>query len=253
MKCNETIGQRIGKLRTDRGWTQSELANKLSVKRETVAQWEADAREIKASYIIKLATLFGVSTDYLLSVSDVLEFNADLKSVSKFLGVSEKTVKGLHNNIDFIKNLPQGAEEQLQVLEYFVNMSNGVFDDIAAAILHLRIAKDLDYYMNMPAYKNFVGIHYISRENSIDYMEFKLYKWVKEYCINAANSIPSLFSLEEIENLKQSNSFEEFMENSLPYSTMLRGELLKLFSKLSNQRPGIKKEDISCGDFRFEE
>lgn len=54
--------------RARRGMTQDELAAKLCVTGNTYRNWQSGKNVIPASKIILLSQLFGVSTDYLLSV-----------------------------------------------------------------------------------------------------------------------------------------------------------------------------------------
>lgn len=52
------------------GITQEELAKKLGYNwKTTVCAWENDYVALRADDIIKLSTLFGVTTDYLLGLS----------------------------------------------------------------------------------------------------------------------------------------------------------------------------------------
>lgn len=60
------IGKRIAELRKKAGLTQGELANRLSVKRETVNQWENGVRQIKGPDIADLADALGTTCDYIL-------------------------------------------------------------------------------------------------------------------------------------------------------------------------------------------
>ena len=48
------------------GWSQEELADRLSVSRQSVSKWEGAQAAPDLQKIIKMAELFGVSTDYLL-------------------------------------------------------------------------------------------------------------------------------------------------------------------------------------------
>lgn len=48
------------------GWSQEELAEKLDVSRQAVSKWEGAQAMPDTQKIIKMAELFGVSTDYLL-------------------------------------------------------------------------------------------------------------------------------------------------------------------------------------------
>lgn len=53
-------------LRKKRGWSQEELAEKMNVSRQAVTKWEGAQSIPEVEKIIKLSSLFGVSTDYLL-------------------------------------------------------------------------------------------------------------------------------------------------------------------------------------------
>ena len=54
--------------RARHGMTQDELAAKLCVTGNTYRNWQSGKNVIPASKIILMSQLFGVSTDYLLSV-----------------------------------------------------------------------------------------------------------------------------------------------------------------------------------------
>ena len=67
MKINDNIFE----LLTALGISQSKLAKEIGVSQKAIDYWERNINEPKASYIIKLAQFFNVSTDYLLGVSDI--------------------------------------------------------------------------------------------------------------------------------------------------------------------------------------
>lgn len=60
------LAEKISELRREQGWSQEELAEKLSVSRQSVSKWESGASIPDIERILKLSALFGVSTDYLL-------------------------------------------------------------------------------------------------------------------------------------------------------------------------------------------
>lgn len=62
--------ERLKELRTERGWTQKTLAQKLNVTDDCVFFWEKGRSEPSIQQILDLADLFGVTTDYLLGKSD---------------------------------------------------------------------------------------------------------------------------------------------------------------------------------------
>ncbi|MBQ9377783.1 MAG: helix-turn-helix transcriptional regulator [Schwartzia sp.] len=52
--------------RTQRKWTQAELAERLGVERSTVAKWESGASQPQAAHLIALAEIFECTVDALL-------------------------------------------------------------------------------------------------------------------------------------------------------------------------------------------
>ena len=63
----ETIGKRISALRKARGMKQEELAERLDVSGQAVSKWENDQTCPDISLLPRLARVFGVTTDYLLT------------------------------------------------------------------------------------------------------------------------------------------------------------------------------------------
>lgn len=62
------IAERIKELRQARGWTQADLARRLSITRNGVNSWEQGLSTPSPASLVDLARLFSVSTDYLLGV-----------------------------------------------------------------------------------------------------------------------------------------------------------------------------------------
>ena len=60
------LSEKITEERKKNGWSQEELAEKLSVSRQAVSKWESAQSTPDLQKIIRLAELFEVSTDYLL-------------------------------------------------------------------------------------------------------------------------------------------------------------------------------------------
>ena len=65
-----TLGQKIKKLRTDKGLTQKELSDQVFVTFQTVSKWEKDENEPDVSTLRLLAKVFGCSLDYLLNENE---------------------------------------------------------------------------------------------------------------------------------------------------------------------------------------
>lgn len=60
-----TIGQRIGELRKQHGYSQEYIAEKMNVSRQAVSKWEQDLSAPDTYNLIALAELLGVSVEYL--------------------------------------------------------------------------------------------------------------------------------------------------------------------------------------------
>lgn len=63
------IADKIRILRDKKGITQAELAYKLGITRSAVNAWEMGITIPSTSYVIEIAKIFKVSTDYLLGVA----------------------------------------------------------------------------------------------------------------------------------------------------------------------------------------
>ena len=86
-----TISEKIRKLRTEHGLTMKACAEKADIPYYTYQKYEYGEREISVSAIRKLATLYKVSTDYLLDgeietpTQDLIEQLSDAQSEEEFL------------------------------------------------------------------------------------------------------------------------------------------------------------------------
>ena len=59
------LGMRISALRRQKNWSQKELAERMGVRPSTIGMYER--REPDCAGLVRLAELFGVTTDYLLT------------------------------------------------------------------------------------------------------------------------------------------------------------------------------------------
>ena len=65
------LGQRLHELRLAYGWSQVELAKRLSLSKQTVSNWENENILPSIEMLVRVAKLFNVSTDYLLGLDNV--------------------------------------------------------------------------------------------------------------------------------------------------------------------------------------
>ncbi len=90
------IADRIKILREANNMTQSQLAKKLGITRSSVNSWEMGLSVPSTQYIIDLAILFNVSSDYLLGLP-----NNPVVSVD---GLSDKETAVIVETINYYNN-----------------------------------------------------------------------------------------------------------------------------------------------------
>ncbi len=61
-----TFGEKLQKLRREKGLSQDQLAEELNVSRQAVSKWERGEALPDTDMVVGLSELFSVSTDYLL-------------------------------------------------------------------------------------------------------------------------------------------------------------------------------------------
>ena len=67
---SEGIATRLKELRSEHNLSQQALSKKIGVTQKTIDFWEKGINEPKASYIIRLAKFFNITTDYLLGLEN---------------------------------------------------------------------------------------------------------------------------------------------------------------------------------------
>ena len=63
--------ENIRSIRIDRGYTQEQIAKQLGISQNTYSQYEIGVLNYPVDAIVKLADIYGVSTDYLLGRTSV--------------------------------------------------------------------------------------------------------------------------------------------------------------------------------------
>lgn len=71
------LDKRIKQLRLERGINQKELGNAVGVSKQSVSNWENGNIMPSIDLLIRLADVFGVSTDYLLGREEGRTLNVD--------------------------------------------------------------------------------------------------------------------------------------------------------------------------------
>ena len=69
------IGDRITLLRKQKGWSQTELANKIEASREAIGKYERNEAMPAVDTAQKIADAFGVTLDYLVNEGAAASFD----------------------------------------------------------------------------------------------------------------------------------------------------------------------------------
>jgi len=102
---------RIKLLRKSRGFSQVRMADILGVTRSAVSMWEIDQSQPDGEMLVRIANLFGVSTDYLLGRDAQTEKPA----------VPDELMDDERKLLDLFRLLnPEGREKALDLLDDLV-------------------------------------------------------------------------------------------------------------------------------------
>ena len=91
------VADRIKAIREQRGLTQADLAKRLGITRSSVNAWEQGISVPSTQYIVELAGLFKVSTDYLLGIDTTVTVNVS--------GLFEDDIRMIQQLVDHLRLL----------------------------------------------------------------------------------------------------------------------------------------------------
>ncbi len=86
---------RIKQLREEKGYTQAELAKQLGITRSSVNAWEMGISVPSTQYVVELASIFKVSTDYLLGV--------DTTATIEIGGLTDTDIQLVHSIVGHLR------------------------------------------------------------------------------------------------------------------------------------------------------
>jgi len=109
MAKEDSIGERIKKMREERGYIQARLAEEAEVTPAAISQIESGERIPSTPILRKIASVLKVSTDYLLGTTNKTELEDLLQNekVQKFFrgfqDLNSKDQELIHQQIEFLK------------------------------------------------------------------------------------------------------------------------------------------------------
>lgn len=135
-----TIGDRISKLRKQKGYNRTEFAIKLNIPYTTLRNYETGTREPGHAFLIQAANLLEVSTDYLLGLTSIpksaskekISFydlsNSETNHIKKYRALDEHGKKVVdwildteyENSQSTIKQADEDYEEPANIIQFHI-------------------------------------------------------------------------------------------------------------------------------------
>ena len=96
-----TLGERLAKLRKEKGLSQEEVADKINVTRQTVSKWELDQSLPDFDRIMPLCKLYNISSDELLT-GNVEQKDDNLNDVNSAKAIEVRRKKAITISISLV-------------------------------------------------------------------------------------------------------------------------------------------------------
>lgn len=87
------FGERIAEQRKKLGLSQEELAEKLNISQKSISKYELGDRKPQYKVLVRMAEYFGVTTDYLLGLGDIMETNEKSNEIAQRMGWNIKKLR----------------------------------------------------------------------------------------------------------------------------------------------------------------
>ena len=109
------FGSRLRDLRNEKKLTQDDLGKMLNVSGKTIGAWERDSRQPNIEAISKIASIFNVSTDYLLGNVEKKDDDtktADIEDDSIIFTYEGRQIP--KEDLEFMRRLMRGTRNDLK-------------------------------------------------------------------------------------------------------------------------------------------
>lgn len=158
MQVKLTIQEKLKDLRTERGLNLEELAAKTDLSKSALGEYETNEnKDISLHAIVKLADFYGVSTDYLLGLTEIKNHaNAELHSLHLRDDMIELLRSGRINNRLLCEIVLHPAFPQLltdieicvdRIADMRIKDMNGLLETTRQAIMQKYSPEDTDLYL----------------------------------------------------------------------------------------------------------
>lgn len=128
MATNKTFAEILTELREKTGKKRQEVADDLKISRASLEYYEKGKRKPDIEVLVRLADYYGVSTDYLLGLSNVPTTDKDLQFICDFTGLNQQSVEMLSKCNKECRELPKEPINLYLLVNDFINafIENGL-------------------------------------------------------------------------------------------------------------------------------
>lgn len=202
---NNVILERFQELIRDSGKTRQVIAQEIGCDTSTVTKQFNGDMKISVDYLVKYARYFGVSTDYLLGLTDSATLNQDIRVISDFTGLNDESIQALRLDT---------SEEIRKILNFFLSDTGyAIFYDLCVSMVSLPF-----YYNFLAGYREHITVesqkHNLSKEkqNELsddieDYLQNQEFLDLCSFRVNRAlENLKTLYCGESFERYKNAGS-----------------------------------------------
>lgn len=122
----------LRELREERGWNKKQAYEKLVVTAKTYDTWERGEKKPNTQYLLELATLYGVSTDYILGKAE--SKNPGNAELSQATGLSETSIEVLR----FMQSYETSDDEYREANKRTIDLINRVLEGCYSQVIDYK-------------------------------------------------------------------------------------------------------------------
>lgn len=205
-EINKVFVENLKRLLKENNMTRAELADRLNLGKSTISMWMNGSNSPRMELLDKIADIFGVTVDYLLSDKKGLDFVIadNIKKYRNSMNVSKETLgEYIGVSVDIIDKMETG--EITPSIDEIMKISEGLIVSVETLLnLPEETSKDIeDKYINDIFTKNGYSIYEINDGKGKRYwiadesMLYEISDSVFKTCVSSINNYAS-FSIQKM-------------------------------------------------------
>lgn len=138
-----SLGQRLKRVRVEKGFSQADVADFLNISRQSISRWETDKAYPDIDNLVELSKYYEISIDELLTETKVLQ-----QEINKKTKQMNKNIQEIENKQRKLNQLLSSDSDESWILLLFTVFSIAIapFGLIAIPLVLWRNKKDNQFY-----------------------------------------------------------------------------------------------------------